>query len=334
MKRPVFRLVLFTLLCVRCVSADSSSGPAAADCSDGKWNGQETDRDCGGPVCGKCGAKKACLVDSDCVSSTCLSIKVCSSAVSEADMATADVARVDIAMDDMTPPPRPGMIKRVVYSDTFTLGGARRDGLYDDNSAGAYRVETSPDGVVWTPASSFSFNSTGSSSNPLLLGTATGNSGASTGLAQTGRGDFNFQYNDPAWNYTVQADAIIPEDRFDISSVPFAGADIYTTGALSIFFRRPGPLPGIGIYTAGTEADTGCTTGISDTNWHNFAVNFDQTTNHVRMFVDRALRCELDLTTFFGGRYRSYSKAAVGMGGNGAGAMATWMDNFQAGPAG
>ncbi len=325
MKRPVCRLLLFTLMCVRCVSADSSSGPAPAACSDGKWNGLETDLDCGGPVCGKCGAEKACLVDSDCTSRTCLSIKICSTPVSTADMSTVDQAPVD-----MTAPPLPGMIQRVVYSDTFTLGGVRRDGLSNDNSAGAYRVEASPDGAVWNPASNFSFNSPGSSSNPLLLGAATGNSGASTGLAQTGGGDFSFRYNDPAGNYTVQADAIIPDDRFDISSMPFPGATISAPGALSIFFRRPGPLPGIGIYVVGAEADTGCTTGISDMNWHNFAVNFDQTSNHVRMFVDRALRCDLDLTTFAGGRYRSYSKTAVGMGGTGAGAA--WMDNFQAGP--
>lgn len=227
MKRPVCRLLLFTLLCVRCVGADSSPGPATATCSDGKWNGQETDLDCGGPVCGKCGAEKACLVDSDCTSRTCLSIKICSTPVSTADMSTVDQAPVD-----MTAPPLPGMIKRVVYSDTFTLGGVRRDRLYGDNSAGAYRVETSPDGAVWNPASNFSFNSPGSSTNPPLLGAALGNSG--------------------------------------------------------------------------------------------------KTSNHVRMFVDRALRCDLDLNTFGGGRYRSYSKAAVGIGGNGAGA--TWMDNFQAGP--
>jgi len=323
MKRPVCRLLLFTLMCVRCVSADSSSGPAPATCSDGKWNGLETDLDCGGPVCGKCGAEKACLVDSDCTSTTCLSIKICSAPVSTADMSTVDQAPVD-----MTTPPLPGMIKRVVYSDTFTLGGVRRDRLYSDNSEGAYRVETSPDGAVWTLASNFSFNSPGSSTNPLLLGAAMGNSGASTGLAQGGRSDFSFRYNDPAGNYTVQADAIISGDRFDISSMPFPGATISDTGALSIFFRRPGPLPGIGIYGGGAEADTGCTTGIRDMNWHNFAVNFDQTTNHVRMFVDRALRCDLDLTTFGGGRYRSYSKAAVGMGGT----EVTWMDNFQAGP--
>lgn len=328
MKRPMFRPVLFALLFARCVGADSSLEPATATCSDGRWNGQETDFDCGGPVCGKCGGRKACLSDSDCASGACMSIKVCTTPVVVADMST-----VEPPPADMTAPPPPGMIKRVVYSDTFTLNSVRRDGLYNDNSMGAYRVETSPDGAVWNPFSEFSFNSPGSSTNPPLLGAATGNSGASTGLAQTGGGDFSFRYSDPAVNYTVQADAIIPYDRFDISSLPFAGATIQDAGALSIFFRRPGPLPGIGIYLNGVETDTGCTTEISDKNWHNFAVNFDQAQNHVRMFVDRVLRCDLDLTTFAGGRYRSYSKAAVGMGGLGGGPEATWMDNFQAGPA-
>lgn len=328
MKRPVFRPVLFALLFARCVGADSSLEPATATCADGKWNGQETDFDCGGPVCGKCGGRKACLADSDCASGICMSIKVCSAPVSVADMST-----VEQTPPDMTASPPSGMIKRVVYSDTFTLNSMRRDGLYNDNSSGAYRVETSPDGVGWNPSSAFSFHSPGSSADPLQLGIATGNAGAGTGLAQTGRADFSFWYSDPAANYTVQADAILPYDRLDISSLPFAGAPIEAAGALSIFFRRSGLLPGIGIYLNEAETDTGCTTGISDRNWHTFAVNFDQTQNHVRMFVDRVLLCDLDLTTFAGGRYRSYSKAAVGMGGLGGGPEATFMDNFQAGPA-
>lgn len=330
MMRPVIRPVLFALVFVRCVGANSSLDPTAAACSDEKWNGQETDFDCGGPVCGKCGGRKACLVDSDCASGTCQSIKICTTPAFVADMSKPDMATADMSQVDMMAPPSPGMIKRVLYRDTFTLGGARRDGLYNDNSAGAYRVETSADGAVWNPSSNFSFHSPGTSANPALLGAAMGNSGASTGLAQSGGTDFSLSYNDPAMNYTVQADAIIPDDRFDISSLPYPGALISVSGALSIFFRRSGTsYPLIGIYQSGLETDTGCTTGISDTNWHNFAVNFDKTTNHVRMFVDRALRCDLDLTTFRAGFYQSYAKTAVGIGGN----YLTYMDNFQAGPA-
>ncbi len=245
----------------------------------------------------------------------------------------ADMGRADMTTVDMTTPPPTGLIKRVVYSDSFTINTVRRDGLHEDNSAGAYRVETSPDGAVWKLSSDFSFQTPGSSTDPLLLSAAQGNPSAVTGLAQSGGGDFSFAYNDPSGNYVVQADAIIPDDRFDISSMPFAGASLSDAGGLSIFFRRVGTggYPQIGIFLGGLETDTGCATGITDMNWHNFAVNFDQGGSRVRMYVDRVLRCNLDLTTFAGGRYRSYAKAAVGMGGNGS-SRASWMDNFQAGP--
>jgi hypothetical protein len=35
------------------------------------WNGDETDRDCGGPECSQCSLKKTCFVDNDCASGKC-----------------------------------------------------------------------------------------------------------------------------------------------------------------------------------------------------------------------------------------------------------------------
>jgi hypothetical protein len=40
-------------------------GPATG-CADNRKNGQETDIDCGGPACPKCGLDQGCLADSDC----------------------------------------------------------------------------------------------------------------------------------------------------------------------------------------------------------------------------------------------------------------------------
>ena len=45
--------------------------PAADTCGDGVRNGGETDVDCGGPACGRCGLGKACAAALDCLSEVC-----------------------------------------------------------------------------------------------------------------------------------------------------------------------------------------------------------------------------------------------------------------------
>jgi hypothetical protein len=50
---------------------------AAPACHDGVKNGQETDIDCGGPVCPKCANGLGCLVASDCVTDFCDTLKLC-----------------------------------------------------------------------------------------------------------------------------------------------------------------------------------------------------------------------------------------------------------------
>jgi hypothetical protein len=44
---------------------------AVKTCCDGIKDGQETDVDCGGPSCAKCGTDKMCLQNSDCVQNFC-----------------------------------------------------------------------------------------------------------------------------------------------------------------------------------------------------------------------------------------------------------------------
>ena len=126
----------------------------------------------------------------------------------------------------------------------------------------------------------------------------------------------------------MEVDAIIPPDRFDISSMPSAGASLVSANSLTVFFRKDGAATGIGLFNGSAEANTGATTGVSDSNWHRYGVHFDKPNNRLSVFVDRQLRANLDLNTFAGGAYRNYSNAAVGMGGT----FVFWADNFQVGP--
>lgn len=58
---------------VSCVGA-APLGQSPVNCSDRSTNGQETDVDCGGPVCAKCDTGKACKEARDCVSGNCTNL--------------------------------------------------------------------------------------------------------------------------------------------------------------------------------------------------------------------------------------------------------------------
>ena len=231
------------------------------------------------------------------------------------------------------------------YKDTFTVGTpARPDGLYNNNAGGGYNIEQTFGGaptVTWTPTNFFSFNSAGNTTNPGLLAAAAGNPGAATGVAQSGGSDFSIPYalRD---SYVVSLDAILPPgDRLDISSLPYAGASIFSTDSLSVFFRRDTVtgLGAIGLFNGAAETWVYApgTLGIDDADWHNFAVLFDQPNDILRAYVDGVMLMDLDLTTFAGGIYQDYSNAAVGAGGAGydwgypGGPYVLWIDNFQVG---
>ena len=238
------------------------------------------------------------------------------------------------------------LIGQLQYSDTFTVGTpARPDGLYNNNGSGGYNIETvySTPAATWTPFYNFSFNSGAGSTccgYPANTGSANAGADAATGLAQSGGGDFGLLYGLNS-SYTIQADAIVPGDRFDISSASVPG-DFFAADSLSVFFRNDGnALPSIGIFNPAVgEVLVPGTTGIAlgDRTWHNFAVSFDQTARTVKIYVDQSLRASLDLTTFGGvnlggtpvapGSYQNWSNAAVGMGGAGG---VFWADNFQVG---
>ncbi len=151
------------------------------------------------------------------------------------------------------------LIGKVDYSDTFTVaeqGGIpeRTDGTYDTGRP-AYDVEDPHGNPVstWTPSGNFSFN-TGLGTACCGYPTNDGNTGASTGLAQSGGGDFSFTYGLRS-KYIVSVDAILPLDRLDISSLPAAGDTIFAANSLSVFFRHDSvtTLPGIGIFNGSVE---------------------------------------------------------------------------------
>lgn len=229
------------------------------------------------------------------------------------------------------------LIGEVDYSDTFTLDAVRTVGLYNDNANGAYRVEDSHGNTAatWTPTSSFSFNSPASSTDPARVGAATGNSGAATGLAQSGGGDFSLTYGLRS-NYVVQLNAILPADRLDITSLPTAGGGIFAPNSLTVFLRRDTAtsLPGIGLFNGAMETavtDAGgafVRTGVADDDWHTFAIHVDQPNSVLRVYVDGVLIATVNLATFADGAYQSFSNGAVGVGGVGG---VFWLDNFKVG---
>jgi hypothetical protein len=228
----------------------------------------------------------------------------------------------------------------VDYSDTFTTNGIRPDGLFNQNQNGAYTVENSYGNptAVWTPTTNCGFNTPQSSTDPTKVGQASGNAGASGGLAQSPGGDFSLAYG-LRTNYVVQVQAIFPSNRLDISSLPAAGDAITAANSLTVFLRPDtiageSGLPSISLFngsteTAVTNADgTFALSGVTDSNWHAIAVQFDQGESLLRIYVDGVVKAQVHLSTFAGGLYQNFSNGAVGVGGSGSD---FWIDNFAVG---
>jgi len=83
----------------------------------------------------------------------------------------------------------------------------------------------------------------------------------------------------------------------------------------------------IGVFNGATETPSGVTTGVTDNDWHNYAVHFDRANDRLGIYVDGVLKTNLNLVTFAGGQYANYSNGAVGMGGT----FVFWADNFMVG---
>jgi hypothetical protein len=70
-------------------------GTTGGSCYDILKNQDETDKDCGGTICGKCGVDKSCLTHSDCISNICSGGK-CSASLPETGPCTVSGKQVPI----------------------------------------------------------------------------------------------------------------------------------------------------------------------------------------------------------------------------------------------
>jgi hypothetical protein len=69
---------LLCAIALVCAVACKNNSGATPDCNNHITDGNETDVDCGGPMCGACGTGKKCKRDADCFSRLCNSDGVCS----------------------------------------------------------------------------------------------------------------------------------------------------------------------------------------------------------------------------------------------------------------
>jgi len=215
------------------------------------------------------------------------------------------------------PPNR--IMNRAILWDDFTVGvGGRVDGLFNDNNTGGYSLE-SDRMRTWTPFSGFAF-ATGEGSTCCGYPGNAGNPGASSGLAQSGAQTFSVDYG-LTENFMVEVSAVIQNGQFSITS----GAA--PAPSLSVLFRKDG-VGAISLTDGITETSTGLLTGITDTGWHRYALDFNRGSESLGVFVDGELLGRLDLGTFANGRYATFSNDSIGLGGTGG---LYWVDNFRVG---
>jgi hypothetical protein len=253
------------------------------------------------------------------------------------------------------------LVDAIDFFDDFAVTGApgspagpgnpRPNGFFGNNVNGAYNVKTNNLGIaaIYRPAGRgdsydvYSFNTPATGNDPRPAN-ATGNPGGADGFAQSGGNDnvINYGARD---RYVVAVDAILPNDRLDISSGTNEAQGIFSPGSISVFFRhspagifggssidlfKPDASAPNGIIQ--TAAPVGHTITNQDANWHNFAVDFDRLNNRLKIYVDNTLLNDLDLMTFAGGAYANFSNASVGFGGSGAGqGFESYVDNFTVG---
>ena len=232
------------------------------------------------------------------------------------------------------------LIGALDYSDSFntSINGRNNNSTYINYSSGnpgALAVENN----YGRPAANWSWNS------PRGVGgfafrdsnrakTSDANPMADSGCFEMGGGlgDYGSDPYIPYGlrdNFVVQFDAILTQDRIDVS---VGDGDGLTGNCLSIFFRIDGHVsPRIGLFSpAAGETDSGLATSItSQSEWNNFAVHFDRPENVIRFYVNEVFIGELDLNTFANSAYKNYSTNAISIG---IGSMVTSnLDNFQVG---
>ena len=185
--------------------------------------------------------------------------------------------------------------------------------------------------------------------DPFKVAIAAGNSGAADGIGDLyqafggwGTGDIGLA-NWRGGNVVVQFDAIMPSDAINVLIGSAPKPYLFATDSLWVRIRRDNNSSGystLDIYTSNGEiAGTGNTTwtvlnqgemGISDNNWHSFAVEFDKDGGRVKVWVDAVQRADLDVT---GTVWNEYSTGAISIGQNiqGTSSGCGFFDNFEMG---
>lgn len=219
------------------------------------------------------------------------------------------------------------LIHALDYSDTFTVTGtdtassSQRVSGYapgDDSPAGANLYLENNYGnpnTSWCPAR-LRFYGDGSASDYALAGDIA-----------------TFAYGRRR-DYVVQVDAKLIYDRFNIATSSESSSSIFGVGATTFFLRRANDgygHPCIGIFNSTYgETDTGLSTGVSDLNYHNFAVEFNHNADTATIYVDQVSVGSLNLASFASGHYSlpTGNAAYIGIG---AATADNVFDNFQVG---
>jgi hypothetical protein len=200
----------------------------AATCTDKLTNGNETDSDCGGATCPKCGAGKLCKADSDCKSGSCSSGK-CADPFAPTGTVTSNGNLWKITAGAMTLEVQTGGAKVVTYSLDGTNSLVINSGSTGSVFWIAPQSEWSASG--WPPPSEMDENTTFTAMSKDGVLAMTGPTGTD-GLSITKRFWANTEHQTVTLEYTFKngSTAEIKKAPWEISRVYPGGLTFFPYG--------------------------------------------------------------------------------------------------------